>query len=214
MRLRSGKLAVSEVEIPKRTRVRKMANQPNNPNESIPVSNPVPSAEGNIGSVPVSEAVPSSAGSIPAVSMSQNAPSSSFRAQQMPVGTPPPVGNTSRPFVTNFTMPLPGREQPFGMPTSVMANLHNSPVVYSDSMANMSSPLQGSGYGGNMSRLNQQPLYMPAITNNSAQVIRQQMDESNHDMVQMLTQQMGVVFNPLIQNTTDRENSKCTILPM
>jgi hypothetical protein len=106
----------------------------------------------------------------------------------MPVGTPPPVGNTSRPFVTNFTMPLPGREQPFGMPTSVMANLHNSPVVYSDSMANMSSPLQGSGYGRNMSRLNQQPLYMPAITNHSAQVIRQQMDESNNDMVQMLTQ--------------------------
>jgi len=43
---------------------------------------------------------------------------------------------------------------------------------------------------------------VPPITNNYAQVIRQQMDESNHDMVQMLTQQMGAVFNPLIQNTT------------
>ena len=28
------------------------------------------------------------------------------------------------------------------------------------------------------------------------------MDESNHDMVQMLAQTMGTIFNPLIQNTT------------
>ncbi|KAI5383829.1 hypothetical protein KIW84_070983 [Lathyrus oleraceus] len=89
-----------------------MASQPNNPNnsnpnEAIPLSNPVPSTGGNVGSVPVSEDVPSSTGSIPAVSISQNAPSSSIRAQQMPGWTPPPIGNTSRPFVTNFTMPLP-----------------------------------------------------------------------------------------------------------
>jgi len=30
--------------------------------------------------------------------------------------------------------------------------------------------------------------------------LRQQMDESNHDMVNMLTQQIGTFFNPLIQN--------------
>ncbi|KAI5432365.1 hypothetical protein KIW84_036198 [Lathyrus oleraceus] len=100
-----------------------MASQPNNPNnsnpnEAVPVSNPVPSTRGNVGSVPVSEVVPSSTGSIPAVSIWQKAPSSSIRAQQIPVGTPSPIGNTSRPFVTNFTTPLPGREQPFGMPTS------------------------------------------------------------------------------------------------
>ncbi|KAI5419806.1 hypothetical protein KIW84_043824 [Lathyrus oleraceus] len=93
-----------------------MASQPNNPNnpnpsEAIPVSNPIPSTGGNVGSVPVSEAVPSSTGPIPAVSISQNAPSSSIRAQQMPVGTPPPMGNISRPFVTNFTMPLPGQNE-------------------------------------------------------------------------------------------------------
>ncbi|WJX27583.1 hypothetical protein P8452_16390 [Trifolium repens] len=29
------------------------------------------------------------------------------------------------------------------------------------------------------------------------------MDESNHDMVNLLTQQIGTVFNPLIQNTND-----------
>ncbi|KAK2435564.1 hypothetical protein QL285_020611 [Trifolium repens] len=33
--------------------------------------------------------------------------------------------------------------------------------------------------------------------------LRQQMDESNHDMVNLLTQLIGTVFNPLIQNTND-----------
>lgn len=41
----------------------------------------------------------------------------------------------------------------------------------------------------------------PNLTNNSAQVIRQHMDESNHEMVQKLAQTMNIVFNPLIQNT-------------
>ena len=43
---------------------------------------------------------------------------------------------------------------------------------------------------------------MPNSTTNSASYLRQQMDESNHDMVQMLAQTMGTIFNPLIQNTT------------
>lgn len=30
--------------------------------------------------------------------------------------------------------------------------------------------------------------------------MRQQIDESNHEMVNMVTQQIGIVFNPLIQN--------------
>ena len=32
-------------------------------------------------------------------------------------------------------------------------------------------------------------------------LFRQQMDESNHEMVNLLTQQIGTVFNPLIQTT-------------
>lgn len=31
--------------------------------------------------------------------------------------------------------------------------------------------------------------------------VRQQMDESNHEMVNALTQQIGTMFNPLIHNT-------------
>jgi len=32
-------------------------------------------------------------------------------------------------------------------------------------------------------------------------LLRQQMDESNHEMVNLLTQQIGTVFNPLIPDT-------------
>lgn len=40
------------------------------------------------------------------------------------------------------------------------------------------------------------------MTNNFAAVLRQQIDESNHDMVQMLAQIMSAIFNPLIQDKT------------
>jgi len=32
-------------------------------------------------------------------------------------------------------------------------------------------------------------------------LFRKQMDERNHEMINLLTQQIGMVFNPLIQNT-------------
>ncbi|KAK2422326.1 hypothetical protein QL285_032868 [Trifolium repens] len=41
------------------------------------------------------------------------------------------------------------------------------------------------------------------LTTASVLSLRQQMDESNHDMVNLLTQQIGTVFNPMIQNTND-----------
>jgi hypothetical protein len=41
------------------------------------------------------------------------------------------------------------------------------------------------------------------LTTASVLSLRQQMDESNHDMVNLLTQQIGTFFNPLIQNTND-----------
>lgn len=42
---------------------------------------------------------------------------------------------------------------------------------------------------------------MPPLTNNSPLAVRQQMDDNNHDMVNMITQQIGTMFNPLIKNT-------------
>jgi len=41
----------------------------------------------------------------------------------------------------------------------------------------------------------------PALTTKSIMLFRQQMNDSDHEMVNLLTQQIGMVFNPLIQNT-------------
>ncbi|MCH80091.1 hypothetical protein A2U01_0000853, partial [Trifolium medium] len=41
------------------------------------------------------------------------------------------------------------------------------------------------------------------LTTSSVLSLRQQMDESNHEMVNLLTHQIGTVFNPLIQNTNE-----------
>lgn len=40
---------------------------------------------------------------------------------------------------------------------------------------------------------------MPNFITNSATVLRQMIDESNHEMVHMLAQQMRTIFNTLIQ---------------
>ena len=42
---------------------------------------------------------------------------------------------------------------------------------------------------------------LPSLTTDSLNTLRQHMDESNHETVNMLTQQIGTVFNLLIQNT-------------
>jgi len=89
------------------------------------------------------------------------------------------------------------REQPYGMPTSMMANVHNSASAFVDqanpfTMHNIHSPSSSSIFGRNT---------RPTLTTDSMNLLRQQMDESNHEMVNMLTQQIGTVFNPLIWDT-------------
>lgn len=42
---------------------------------------------------------------------------------------------------------------------------------------------------------------MPTLTTDSLTTMRKQMDGSNHEMMNMLTQQIGMVYNPLIQTT-------------
>lgn len=49
-----------------------------------------------------------------------------------------------RPFATSFTMLMMGREQPYGMPTSMMENLHTHPSKFADNAANAYSPLLAS----------------------------------------------------------------------
>jgi hypothetical protein len=87
------------------------------------------------------------------------------------------------------------REQSYDMPTSMMANVHNSASVFADqanpfAMHNVHSPLSSSTFGRNT---------LP-LTIDSMNLLRQQMDESNHEMVNLLTQQIGAVFKPLIRD--------------
>jgi predicted transcriptional regulator len=84
------------------------------------------------------------------------------------------------------------------MPTSMMANVHNSASAFADqailfTMHNAHSPLSPSIFGQNS---------LPQLTTYSMNLLKQQMDESNHEMVNLLTQQIGTVFNALIRDTT------------
>lgn len=95
----------------------------------------------------VTKVMPSTASTTTILSNAQSGPilSPPVRMQGQPV-TPRPVGASSfRPYVTWFTMPMSGRKQPYGMPTSMMANLHNSASPFTDPTTTIISPLQGSG---------------------------------------------------------------------
>jgi len=59
-------------------------------------------------------------------------------------------------------------------------------------MHNVHSPSSSSIFGRNT---------LPTLTTDSMNLLRQQMDESNHEMVNLLTQQIGTVFNSLIRDT-------------
>ncbi|KEH38136.1 hypothetical protein MTR_2g461890 [Medicago truncatula] len=50
-----------------------------------------------------------------------------------------------------------------------------------------------------MQNLHREQLYV--LTTDSVNLLTQQMDEGNHEMVNLLTQEIGTVFNPLIRDT-------------
>jgi len=78
----------------------------------------------------------------------------------------------------------------------MMKNLHNIPAFTEHANPftpfNTHSPSSSSVFGIST---------LPALTIVSMMLFRQQMDESNHEMVNLLTQQISMVFNPLIQTT-------------
>ena len=88
------------------------------------------------------------------------------------------------------------KDQPYYMPTSMIENLHNNPAFTKHANPftsfNPHSPSSSSVFGRNAP---------PALTTKSMMLFRQQINKSNHEMVNLLTQQIGTVFNPLIQNT-------------
>lgn len=79
---------------------------------------------------------------MPTHSIAHTGPILNFIGPMGPSQTPPPIGTSVfRPFMPpGFSMSLSGRDQPYGMPTSMMANLQSSPLVFSEPM--MASPLQ------------------------------------------------------------------------
>jgi hypothetical protein len=120
------------------------------------------------------ELVPSTANSTPVRSRAHSGPILSYAGPQVPPSNtlgiqgppriPPPRGNQIfRPYVSGFSVPSNGREQPFGMPTAMMANLHNSTLTYANPIENISSSLLGYGSGINNLGRNQ-PLGMSLHT--------------------------------------------------
>src|ERR1044072_2494617 len=96
-----------------------------------------------------------------------------------------------------------------------MAKVHTSPSKYTNNSLVVFPPFHphnasGSAVNNNL-RVNQpqvglgfgQQSFLPPLTNYSLQAVRQVVDDSNNDMVSMMTQQIGNVFNPLINNTNN-----------
>lgn len=128
MRLRSGKVATTNEATPKRRYVRRMLNPPNNNLETT-------------ATIYVFEAIASTASTTTISSSTQSGPIlSPVRMQGQPV-TPPVGTNAFKPYVYGFTMSLNGREHPYGMPISMMENLHNATSTFVDPLMDMFLPL-------------------------------------------------------------------------
>ena len=87
------------------------------------------------------------------------------------------------------------RNYQYGMPATMMQGLQTGSSLFSETAPGVFVP-NNQTVSGSATRN-----HMPALTNTALMAMRQQMDDSNHDMVNMLTQQIGTMFNPLIQNT-------------
>jgi len=106
----------------------------------------------------------------------------------------------------NLTMPMTTMEQPYGMPASIMTSLQNNASIFGDNVIPFTSyhtniPPPSSIHGRNTPQ---------TLTTYSLMFLRQQMDERNHDMVNMLTQQIDTIFNPLNQNTNQSYQTLAT----
>ena len=87
------------------------------------------------------------------------------------------------------------RNQPYGMPPSFMVGLHNNPSNVSENLNAVHPQFYYPGPSVPSSNPQQ------SLTNASQAALRQQMEGCNHEMVNMLTQKIGTVFNPLIRDT-------------
>ncbi|CAJ2646962.1 unnamed protein product [Trifolium pratense] len=107
------------------------------------------------------------------------------------VGNSQPGYEDLRSPIRSFLLNQPG----LGMPTSLMAGLHNS----NPNPEGSTMPSPAASVVGNRTR----DIGLQNLTNVTMMSVRQQMDESNHEMVNTLTSQLGTILNPLINNTNN-----------
>lgn len=116
--------------------------------------------------------------------------------------TPTTMGTVGQ-HMPSVTIPM---HKTLGMPVEFMANMHNLGSTYNDTSLSPFPRYQGFGplatpFGRPLGfGLTSQSV--PTFTSSSVIVMRQQMDERNHEIVHMLTQQMGTILRPLIQDST------------
>lgn len=115
--------------------------------------------------------------------------------------TPTTMGTMGQ-HMPSFMIPI---RRTLGMSMEFMENMHNLGSTYSDTS---SSPFpRYQGFGSLATPFGRPPSFrlpsqsVPTFTSSFVIVVRQQMDESNHEMVHMLTQQMVTILRPLIQDS-------------
>jgi len=199
MDLRSGKFMSRAVSSSSQSSSHAQPLQANSPLRDLNVSTPVGATLAMPGSTEMGVTAPSTISTF--VSMTR--PEMGIVTPSFTTGVPSTTSIPSSPLVRprlddrNINMQNVSREQSFGIPTSMMANLHNSVSAFADqanpfTMHNVHSPSSSSIFGRNT---------LPPLTTDSMNLLRKQMDESNHEMGNLLTQQIGTVFNPLIRDT-------------
>ena len=208
MLLRNGKLLPEMVRPPPRSNPRQNMENPNgnNNNNGSNVSTASSVSEAIISPV-ISEIVPNASGATVSapissvVSATMTMPTSTV----VPSTTTEPILTLSHAMEGNFspnrtnvngggasssTFSLPfsqyvgqgtSRNYPYGMPTSMMQGLQTSASLFTESAPGVFVPNNQIISGSATRNVN------PSLTNAALNALRQQMDESNHDMVNMLT---------------------------
>lgn len=116
---------------------------------------------------------------------------------------------TTIPFTPNVPSSM---QKPYGMPPEYVAGAHlGNSTTGRMPVLGETFPVSFKPYhslGPSTSLYSRPPGFgsvapsIPTFTSSSVAILRQQMDKSNHEMVHMLTQQIGAVLRPLIQNST------------
>lgn len=115
-----------------------------------------------------------------------------------PVVTQTTFGGTRLPFLPIFTLTLGGKGYPYGIPTKMIKGLQTNMSMYVSNAMVVVSPfnpyLESKSIINSPGRMGQSLgglgyilRVMPPLTKNSLLGVMQQMDDTNHDMVNMLT---------------------------